>query len=140
MGGKALWRYVARAMVVARLNKLNTILRAEDQRTMEAESLGQAFPSRPNTASDSSSSSRPQSALALSSSPVQGGLQQARARVAGGGSGQMYGGAMGLGEREKEVIRMKIERLDGAKIILDREHALHGSGGGGLVGVVGGER
>lgn len=51
---------------------------------------------------------------------------------------------VGLDEREKELIRMKMERLDAAKTIVDREHALHsgtagppstsGGGGGGGAG------
>lgn len=50
--------------------------------------------------------------------------------------------SVGLDEREKELIRMKMERLDAAKTMIDREHALHsgtagapggssGAGGGG---------
>ena len=125
MGGAALWRYVARAMVVARLNKLNTILRTEDQRAGEAGALGQLFSSRVDPASGDR---RP-----LLSSPGTGGIHARTARIVCGSSQH---GTIGLGEREKEVIRMKIERLDGAKVIADREHALHGGSGsgGGLVG------
>lgn len=134
MGGAALWRYVARAMVVARLNKLNTILRTEDQRAGEADALSQAFSSI-GRVQPGSGDRRP-----FLSSPAAGGVLQAKAtRIALGSS--HHSSATGLGEREKEVIRMKIERLDGAKIIADREHALHcGGGGGGLVGGGGGER
>lgn len=44
---------------------------------------------------------------------------------------------IGLDEREKELIRMKMERLDAAKTIVDREHALH-SGTAGAPGASGG--
>lgn len=61
-----------------------------------------------------------------------------------GGSGGHSSADVGLDEREKELIRMKMERLDAAKAIVDREHALHsgtagapstsGGGGGGVAG------
>lgn len=133
MGGGALWRYVARAMVVARLNKLNTVLRTEDQRNGETDALRQAFPSRPDLVSAWGTGTP------LLSSPAAGGILLAKTRSMLH-RGSQYD-AVGLGEREKEVIRMKIERLEGAKVIADREHALHGGGGGGgLVGGGGGER
>ncbi|CAM9168214.1 unnamed protein product, partial [Ectocarpus sp. 12 AP-2014] len=34
-------------------------------------------------------------------------------------------GATGLDEREKELIRMKMENLEATKTIVDREHVLH---------------
>lgn len=36
-----------------------------------------------------------------------------------------------LEEREKEVLLMKIERLEACKSIVEREHTLHGGGAGG---------
>lgn len=55
------------------------------------------------------------------------------------GRGNSYNTAatVGLDEREKELIRMKMERLDAAKTIVDREHALH-SGTAGAPGASGG--
>lgn len=72
----------------------------------------------------------------------------ARARCSpatGRGSGHSLVVDVGLDEREKELIRMKMERLDAAKTILDREHALHSgtagppsTSGGGGAGTAGG--
>lgn len=47
-------------------------------------------------------------------------------------------GATGLDEREKELIRMKMENLEATKTIVDREHALHSGGTGAPGGSSGG--
>ncbi|CAM9438750.1 unnamed protein product, partial [Ectocarpus fasciculatus] len=47
-------------------------------------------------------------------------------------------GTTGLDEREKELIRMKMENLEATKTIVDREHALHSGGTGAPGGSSGG--
>lgn len=123
VGGWTLWRYLTRAVIVARLDTLNAILRAKDTHAEEAK--------RPNKRV-SARGTEPKAAGWQSTAPLP---PTKRIQAAGGhivGSSGI--GAIGLEEREKELIRMKIERLDAAKTIVEREHALHGGGGGGSSG------
>lgn len=59
-------------------------------------------------------------------------------RFAGAGVALGVDSAFGRAEREKELIRIKIKRLEAVKSIAEREHALHGGGGGSVGGVDGG--
>lgn len=106
VGGWTLWRYLTRAVVVARLDTLNASLRAKDTHAEEA---------KPPVKRVSARGAEPEAA---------GGHIVGSSGI----------GAIGMEEREKELIRMKIERLDAAKTIVEREHALHGGGGGGSSG------
>lgn len=124
VGIATFWRYLVRAVVVARLDKLNAVLRTEDQQVERTEALAHetSFRSKAGGAKWAT----PPPSLATVNRPM------GRRKTCGG----VKKGAMGLGEREKELIRMKIERLDAAKVIVEREHALHGGGsaGGGAGG------
>lgn len=128
VGRATLWRYIARAAVIARLDKLNAILRAEDKRIEDAK-----YSAQETTVSLGATDE--QRGQALRSSPTKG-----RRQVEEGGVDSGNAVSVGREERERELIRMKIERLEGVKVIADREHALHcgpgasssgGAGGGG---------
>lgn len=121
VGGAPLWRYIARAAVVARLDSLCEVLRAEDEHSGEEADDLEAETKCGNTLRVPVE--RPGAGLQHSLSPD---------TPAATSDGQ------GLEEREKELIRMKIERLEGCKGIIEREHALQGGGGGGSGGGGGG--
>eukprot|EP00752_Nemacystus_decipiens_P009941 g8865.t1 len=119
-GASGVWRYVIRAAVISRLDKLRATLRAEDARADDvAMEVARRLPQQQHPG------------LAALCSAEGSGAHSSAADV-------------GLDEREKELIRMKMERLDAVKTIIDREHALHsgtagapstsGGGGGGGAG------
>lgn len=122
-GGATLWRYIARAAVVARLDSLNAILRAEDATKNEVEKSEEAN-SQPAVAR--------QAPMACEKAPPMPLLNDSS--TPSGRSFLGRRGAVGLDERGKELIRMKIERLEACKSIVEREHAMHGGGGGGSGG------
>lgn len=119
VGGLALWRYVTRAIIVARLDKLNSTLRADD-----AQSADTGAP--PQTRLPGTSKAR------IEDSTPGMPLVKNYGRAAGikGRATGLNGtpGSVALDERNKELIRMKIERLDAAKAVVEREHALHNGG------------
>eukprot|EP00903_Cladosiphon_okamuranus_P014275 g13258.t1 len=119
VGRPGLWRYVVRAAVVATLDKLRSKLRVQDARAEDA----------------ATEAGRRTQLQQLGFSAMTNGEYTSAADV-------------GFDEREKELIKMKMERLDAAKTIVDREHALHsgtagppstsgGGGGGGAGGSIG---
>lgn len=127
IGGGALWRYITRAMLVARLDKLNTVLRGEEEMVEEFKTQKEELSPRPSTAQRNNNK--------LSSSLTKDEPQFRGIALCTGENSRV----VGLEEREKELIRMKIEKLDAARIAVEREHALYGgsaaatasSGGGG---------
>ncbi|CAM9599517.1 unnamed protein product [Scytosiphon promiscuus] len=120
VGAAGLWRYIVRAALVARLDKLSAALRREDARAEKS-------------TADAARTSQAQG--------VSGLFTGEKGSTAGDGFSPVA--PVGMDEREKELIRMKMERLDAAKTIIDREHALHGGtagtpGGSSGVGGAGG--
>lgn len=111
--------------MVARLDELNAALRAEDRRAEAAADAAaalkqSAFPPSRVTPTGSKEGM-------VSPYPSPDGSRRDLGRAAN--SVRSGSGKVGLEEREKELIRMKIERLDAAKATVDREHILHGGGG-----------
>lgn len=115
VGGEALWRYITRVAILSKIEELHAILCLGNKRAEDTQTEAQGRPSSGTTTGKSSKKSQ-----------IEG--SKCNAEI----------GSLDVDpeEREKELIRMRIERLDAARAIVEREHALHGrrlmtDGGGG---------
>lgn len=115
VGGEALWRYITRVAILSKIEELHAILRLENKRAEGTLTEVQGRPSSGTTIGKSFEKSQIEGSECITEI-----------------------GSLNVDpeEREKELIRMRIERLDGARAIVEREHALHGrrlmtDGGGG---------
>lgn len=116
VGGAALWRYITRVAILSKLEELHAVLSLENKRAEDAQTEAQGRASSGTMTGKSFEKSQTESSECIT---------------------EMGSLDVDPEEREKELIRMRIERLDGARAILEREHALHGrrlmtdgSGGG----------
>ena len=112
VGGAALWRYITRNAICAGLDQLNVALRDKDK---WVEDTQKTTHSRPFS-----------SAIAVQRDKIPGHFISKSNRQENEGAVNKGSGSVNLEERHKELIRMKIKRLHGAKTIIEREHFLNG--------------